>query len=163
MPPLRQDAILRKGHRLTDPLCQSVVQWNVTTVRVRMLNDYEGLVSSGRRGRQQLDDRLEVPGRGGYDHDRKRLHSTLTKSLDYAAERQRARAPDPLMILLPPNPVGTLANTTAALPVYASAPTHGELRHSISDRPFHCCGLTASNRTPWQTRHFGRNRAHNRT
>lgn len=29
--------------------------------------------------------------------------------------------------------------------MYASAPTHGELGHSIRAIPFHCCGLTASN------------------
>src|SRR4051812_43896707 len=33
----------------------------------------------------------------------------------------------------------------AALPVYPSAPAHGELRHSISARPFYCRGFPVPN------------------
>jgi hypothetical protein len=67
----------------------------------------------------------------------------------------RARAPDLLIIMLPNQSVGALANTTAALSVYASAPTHGELRHSIIAGPLHCCGPTASNRNSVAAHHFG--------
>jgi hypothetical protein len=46
--PLGHDTILRNGHWMTDSLCENVVQREVATTRIQMLDDYESLVRSDR-------------------------------------------------------------------------------------------------------------------